>query len=409
VAADRDFAGTAPAEADAPNPRGYPSDVVVVERDGRRVVLVGTAHVSRESVELVQRVIAEERPDRVCVELDAQRFEVLTQRKKWEASDLREVMRKRQLATLVVHMVLSSYQKRIGGKLGVVPGSELLEAVRAAEALGVPVELCDREVRITLRRAWSALSFWKKSVLLSSLLVGMSETPDLDEEALRKLRERDALNEMMQELGRAFPALKLALIDERDAFLAAKIRAAEGGRLVVVVGAGHVQGMRRALEQPRDVDLAALSEIPPPSPWGQAIGWGIGLLIVGSILAIGWTKGVDAMRDSAVYWVLATGGPSALGTALAAGHPLAVLSGFVAAPFTALSPVIGAGYVTAFVQAYVVPPRVHEFQSASEDVGHPRRWWGNRLLRVLLVFVLTSLGGAAGTLMGGAEIFRALF
>lgn len=398
-----------PAAAVGVGGSGYPSDVVVVELDGRRIVLVGTAHVSRESVDLVQHVIAQERPDRVCVELDTQRFEVLTQRKKWEASDLREVMRKRQLATLIVHMVLSSYQKRIGGKLGVVPGSELLEAVRAAEALGIPVELCDREVRVTLRRAWAALSLWKKSLLLSSVLAGISSPPDLDEEALRKLRERDALNEMMQELGRALPALKVALIDERDAFLAERIRRAEGKRLVVVVGAGHLDGMRRALGEARGVDLDALSQIPPPSPWAQAVGWGVGLLIVGSIVAIGWTKGIAAMQHSAVYWILATGGPSALGTALAAGHPLTIVSGFVAAPFTALSPLIGAGYVTAFVQAYAVPPRVHEFQTASDDIAHPRRWWTSRLLRVLLVFIFTSLGGATGTFFGGAEILRTLF
>jgi len=381
----------------------------VLEVDGRRLVLVGTAHVSKESVDVVQRVIAEEHPDRVCVELDPQRYEILTERKKWEASDLREVIRKRQLATLIVHMLLSSYQKRIGGRLGVVPGSELLEAVRAAEARDIPVELCDREVRITLRRAWGALSLWKKSMLLSSVLAGVADPPELDEDALRELRQRDVLNEMMQELGRVLPALKRVLIDERDAFLATRILRAEGQRLVVIVGAGHLQGMRRALEERRDADLDALSEIPPVSPWWHVLGWGLAAVVLGSIGAIGWKHGAEAMADGALTWILSTGVPAAVGTALAGGHPLTILAGLVAAPITTLSPVLGVGYATAFVQTYLVPPRVHEFRSAGEDIAKPVRWWTNRLLRVLLVFILSSIGGAAGAWVGGVEIVRTLF
>lgn len=386
-----------------------PDDVEVVLVRGRRIVLVGTAHVSRESVEVVRRVIAEESPDRVCVELDPQRYEVLTERKKWEAADLREVIRKRQLATLLVHMLLSSYQKRIGGRLGVVPGSELLEAVRAAEARGIPVELCDREVRITLRRAWSALSLWKKSLLLSSVLAGVADPPELDEADLRRMRSRDVLNELVQELGRAFPALKRVLIDERDAFLATRILRAEGMRLVAVVGAGHLQGMRRALLDEHDADLEALSEIPSVSAWWHLLGWGLAAVVLGSIAAIGWTRGAEAMADGALFWVLATALPAAAGAALAAGHPLTILAGLLAAPVTTLSPLLGVGYATAFVQTYVVPPRVHEFRSAGDDVAHPSRWWGNRLLRVLLVFVLSSIGGAAGAWVGGVEIVRTLF
>lgn len=401
-------AGEADGAARAAEAPAYPEEVRVVEAEGRRFVLVGTAHVSQESVQLVRQVIERERPDAVCIELDQRRFEALSHKKRWESLDLREVIRNRQLATLLLNVVLSSYQKRLGGKLGVTPGSELLEASQVASERAIPVSLCDRDVRITLRRAWGGLSFWKKVGLLSGTLNAMFEAPELSEEELRRLKKQDALSELMQELGRAMPELKRALIDERDAYLATKIRATAGRNVVAVVGAGHVAGMAEAISAGRDADLAALETLPEPSPVMKLLGWSIAALVVGSLAYIGVTKGPEAAGRNALHWVLATGGPTALGAVLALGHPFTVLSGFLAAPITSLSPVIGAGYVTAFVQAYVLPPRVREFESVSDDIGTLRAWWSSRLLRVFLVFILTSIGGTIGTLMGGAELLRSL-
>jgi len=386
----------------------YPEEVRIIETDGRKFVLVGTAHVSQESVQLVREVIEREHPDAVCIELDQRRFEALSHRKRWESLDLREVIKNRQLTTLLLNVVLSSYQKRLGGKLGVTPGSELLEAANVASERNIPVSLCDRDVRITLKRAWGALSFWKKVGLLSGALTTVFETPDLNEEELRRLKKQDALSELMQELGRALPELKLTLIDERDAYLATKIRATTGQTIVAVVGAGHVSGMAVVLQDGRSVDLAPLETLPEPSAALKLFGWSIALLVVGSLGYIGVTKGPEAAGRNALYWVLATGVPTAIGAVLALGHPLTILSGFLAAPITSLSPVIGAGYVTAFVQAYVVPPRVREFESVSDDIGKLSTWWNSRLLRVFLVFILTSIGGTIGTLMGGAELLRSL-
>lgn len=386
----------------------YPEEVRIVETGGRRFVLVGTAHVSQESVQLVREVIEREHPEAVCIELDQRRFEALSQRKRWESLDLREVIRNRQLATLLLNVVLSSYQKRLGGKLGVVPGSELLEAANVAAERNIPVSLCDRDVRITLKRAWGALSFWKKVGLLSGALTTVFDAPELNEEELRRLKKQDALSELMQELGRAMPELKRTLIDERDSYLATKILATEGRTIVAVVGAGHVAGMAIVLEEARSVDLAPLETLPEPSAALKLFGWSIALLVLGSLAYIGVTKGPDAAGRNALYWVLATGTPTAIGAVFALGHPITVLSGFLAAPITSLSPVIGAGYVTAFVQAYVVPPRVIEFESVSDDIGKLRAWWNSRLLRVFLVFILTSIGGTIGTLMGGAELLRNL-
>jgi pheromone shutdown-related protein TraB len=353
-----EFEPGAGASADSAPSAAYPEEVRVVENDGRRFVLVGTAHVSQESVELVRLVIERERPDAVCIELDQRRFEALSQRKRWESLDLREVIRNRQLATLLLNVVLSSYQKRLGMKLGVMPGSELLEAARVAEELKLPVSLCDRDVRITLKRAWGALSFWKKATLLSGALSPVFDTPELNEEELRRLNKQDALSELMQELGRALPELKRTLIDERDAYLATKIRATEGKTVVAVVGAGHLSGMVDALSSAHIADLAPLETLPEPSAWLKVMGWGIAAVVVGSIAYIGVTKGPEAAGRNALFWVLATGTPTAIGAVIAFAHPLTIVSSFLAAPITSLSPVIGAGYVAAFVQAYLVPPRV---------------------------------------------------
>lgn len=396
------------ASADSAISAEYPEEVRIVEHDGRRFVLVGTAHVSQESVELVRTVIERERPDAVCIELDQRRFEALSQRKRWESLDLREVIKNRQLATLLLNVVLSSYQKRLGMKLGVMPGSELLEAARVAEELKLPVSLCDRDVRITLKRAWGALSFWQKATLLSGALSTVFDTPELDEDELRRLRKQDALSELMQELGRALPELKRALIDERDDYLAVKIRATAGNTIVAVVGAGHLSGMAAALASGRETNIASLETLPEPSPALKVFGWSLAAAVIGSIAYIGVTKGPGAAWDNALFWVLATGTPTAIGGILALGHPLTVISAFLAAPITSLSPVIGAGYVAAFVQAYVMPPRVLEFESVSDDIATLKAWWHSRLLRVFLVFVFTSIGGTIGTLTGGAELLSAL-
>ncbi len=397
------------AETERAERADYPSDVRILHLADREIIVVGTAHVSHESVDLVREVIEREKPDCVCVELDARRYEALRNESHWEGLDLREVIRKRQLATLLVNMVLASYQKQLGMKLGVTPGSEMMAATRLADQQGIAVALCDRDVRITLRRAWNELWLFRKLMLLSVIAAGAFERPELDEEQLRKLRQQDILTELMQELGRHFPALKRVLIDERDTYLAEKIRQAPGRRIVAVIGAGHMDGMCRALEQQRDVDLSQLQTIPPVHVGWKIFGWSIPVAILGSIAFIGWSKGPEAAGASALFWFLANAIPAAVGCALALGHPLTVLSAFLAAPFTSMTPVIGAGYVTSLVQVYLKPPLVRELKSATEDMGRLLMWWRSRLLRVFLVLLLTSLGSFVGTWVGGIGVVSDLF
>ena len=387
----------------------YDSDVSVLTVGEKTVILVGTAHVSQESVEIVKLVIEQEQPDGVCVELDAKRFEAISHPNRWESLDLKEIIRQQQLSTLMVNLVLASFQKRLGDKLGVLPGTEMLEAIRMAEKHNVPVILGDRDVRVTMRRAWRNTPFFRKSLLVSSLMLSIFDTTEVSEDEIRNLKKQDVLSEMMKELGTEVPTLKVVLIDERDRYLAKKIVESPGARTVAVVGAGHVAGICQTIEQQVAVDLEELNYIAPVSPLWKMVGWSIPLLIVGSIAWIGWEKGVGAAGENALFWILANGIPSGIGGILAMAHPLTILTAFVSAPFTSLTPVIGVGYVTAFVQAYLQPPIVRDFQTVAEDIAIPGRWWKSRLLRVFLAFLLPTIGSIIGTWVGGTRIVSNLF
>lgn len=387
----------------------YSSDVHFIEKNGREYIIVGTAHVSNESKNLVRQVIEQEQPDVVCIELDEQRYKTLREKTKWEALDIRQLIRQKQLPTLIINLLLASYQKRIGQKMGVDPGTELLEAANVALENNIPIELVDRDVRITLRRAWASMSFWEKMSLLASGVAGAVDDQEISEEMLQELKQKDVLSEMMRELGEAMPAMKSVLIDERDVYIAQKTRHATGQKIVSVVGAGHVEGILDILESKPDQDLSLIEEVPPPSPVGKIIGWAIPALILGAILYIGITQGASAAGENLQYWILANGIPAAIGALIALAHPATIAASFFGAPITSLTPVIGAGYVSAFVQAFFQPPVVKEFQTVSDDISHWRKWWSNKLLRVLLVFILTTLGSLIGTYVGAAEIISNLF
>jgi len=386
----------------------YPDDVEHLTLGEREIFLVGTAHVSQGSVDLVRQVIANEKPDCVCVELDEKRYKALSGRKRWESLDLKEIIRKKQLSTLLVNLILSSYQKKLGMQLGVMPGSELLEATREADRHSIPVSLCDRDVRVTLRRAWHETSFFKKGYLLATLLVSLFDTTEITEEKLEELKKKDVLSELMSELGEAMPELKRVLIDERDIYLAEKIKRSAGRKLVAVVGAGHVEGIKKRIREDNSPVMFSISTFPPVSSAFKALGWAIPLLIIGSLIAIGILKGGSVAGANLLYWILANGIPSAIGAMLAWAHPLTIASAFAAAPVTSLTPVIGAGYVTAFVQVMVRPPIVREFETVTEDMATLTGWWKNKLLRVFLAFLLPGLGSMIGTWIGGVEIISNL-
>lgn len=387
----------------------YPDDVSIIRLQDKVILLIGTAHISQESTDLVKQVIEQEQPDKVCIELDEKRFSALSKKQQWQNLDLKQIIRNKQLSTLMVNLILASYQKKLGGQLGIMPGTELLTAAKVAEENNIKTALCDRDVRITLRRAWHATPLWKKSYLLASLITSLFDKTELDEEKLAEMRKKDVLSELMSEIGEVMPEAKNALIDERDIYMAEKIKATDGDRIVAVVGAGHMAGIQNIISQDNSDKLEEIETIPPVSKIWKIIGWSIPALIILSLVLIGVQKGVGEAGANLGYWILANGIPSAIGAFIAWAHPATIFSAFAAAPITSLTPVIGAGYVTAFVQVMTRPPVVREFETVSSDIASIGGWWQNKLLRIFLVFILTGLGSSIGTWVGGYRIFSNLF
>jgi pheromone shutdown-related protein TraB len=374
--------------------------IVRVTAAGKEIVLVGTAHVSRESVEEVRRIIEEEKPDRICVELDEARHASMTQGSSWQDLNIGKVLREGKGFLLLANLVLSSFQRRLGADLGVKPGEEMLVAVRAAEERGIPYSLCDRNIQVTLRRAWSRTGLWGKSKMLSAMLSSIFVDEKLAAEEIEKLKKKDMLASMMEELAEFLPSAKEVLIDERDRYLATRIFQAKGEKIVAVVGAGHVQGVCthfEALEDGKETqDLAPLEELPQKGPAAKILPWVIPALLIG-IFALGFLKsGWQMSLDLAVKWLLANGGLAALGSLLALAHPLTIVVAFVGAPIATLNPFVGIGLFTGVAEAFLKKPRVQDFERLQDDVTSLRGFYRNRVTHILLVFFLSSIGGMIG-------------
>lgn len=399
-------AGEAPKNPAAPDdssrPNLLPSDTITRVTLGERVItLLGTAHVSRESTEEVKRVIHAEQPDHVCVEIDAQRYKSLKEGQDWSKMKINEVLRKRQGFMLLANLVLTSFQRKLGKQLGTKPGDEMKAAVAASEEAGIPYTLADREVQTTLRRAWSASSWWNKLKMLSSLLASIFSNEELSEEDIENLKRKSALDDMMDELAAFLPSVKEVLIDERDRYLATKIYQAQGQHVLAVIGAGHAPGIVRwlqALHQgTADTDLEDITHVPPATKLSKILPWIIPTIVIGLLAAgfirSGWNQGLEMF----LYWIIVNGTLSAIGAIVALAHPLTIILSFLAAPFTSLNPTIGVGIVTGLFEAYIRRPRVSDFENLTDDILTVRGFFRNRFTHALVVFFLSSIGSAAGT------------
>lgn len=376
--------------------------------DNREIVLVGTAHISKVSKELVKTTIEEETPDTVCVELDEGRLKSIKDPDRWKNTDLKTVIKTKQLATLIANLVLGSYQKRMGAQTGVKPGAELKEAVDTAEEKNIPVVLADRDIKITLKRTWACTPWYRKISLLGGLFGSIFDKTEVNEEDLAKIKEQDALNGMMQEFGKTFPEVKRVLIDERDQFLASRIKNAPGQKVVAVVGAGHMRGIASIIEENKELPSEeSISIIPKSAPIWKIIGWAIPIAIIASIIAIGYQAGVEKAGELSLQWAMLTGGGAMLGTIIAGGHPLTILVALVTAPFTGLTPLIGVGFFTALTQVYMRPPRVQEMETLSDDIWQVKKWWKNRVTRVILCFLCPGLPAIIGKILAIFKIYQA--
>ena len=372
----------------------------------KEFVLIGTAHVSKESIDEVSAVIRDEKPDLICVELDEGRYTAITRKDNWENLNMVKVFKEGKGFLLMANLVLSGFQRRMGAELGVKPGEEMKAALEIAEELGIPHALCDREVQVTLRRAWASCGLWSRNKLLATLLASAFTTEKLSAQEIEDLKNRSELDSMMGELASYLPEVKETLIDERDQYLAAKIWSSAQDnnatrRIVAVVGAGHMQGIKSHMEKiaacEKTADVSDLNKIPPKGFLSKALPFIFPLAIV-SLLAYGFFRhGADMSLSLLLRYIIWNGSLSALGAIIALGHPLSILVAFIGAPITTMSPFVGVGIFSGLTQASLSKPRVSDAQNIIDDVGSLRGFYRNRITKALLVFILSSVGSTIGT------------
>jgi pheromone shutdown-related protein TraB len=398
VAADHEF-------ADEP--------VREIERDGVHYTLLGTAHVSRASVDAVRHHLESGAFDAVAIELCESRYKALTDAGAWREMNLFSIIREGKAGMMMASLALAAYQRRIAEQFGIEPGAEMKAAMEAAEQTGLPLQLIDREIGVTLKRTSRKLSWWQRWMLTNGMILSLFSRERISEEDVERLKRGDILAETFSEFAASSPRLYAGLIEERDRFMAARLLQENGDRpgrrVLAVVGAGHLDGIADALvEERRPAErVAELAELPPPSRVWKAVPWLI-LVAVLSGFAIGFSRSPELGWSLIATWVVINGTLSALGAAVARAHPLTVCTGLVAAPLTSLNPTIGAGMVTGAVEAWLRKPKLGDFESLRDDVVHLSGWWRNRVARVFLVFFLSNLGSAAGTWVAGLSMIRQL-
>jgi pheromone shutdown-related protein TraB len=386
-------------------PTEWPN-TTLVELEGRQIYLVGTAHISQNSVREVEAVISALRPDTVCVELCQTRYDALTDDSRWRKLDIFQVLKQKKALFLMANLALSAYQRRLGEKLGVEPGAELMAGVRKAREVGAKLVLADRDIQITLKRTWANLGFWGRNKILAGLVAGIfGATEELSEDELEKMKDRDTLTEKMKEFAVSHPRVKQPLIDERDLFLISSIREATGDKIVAVVGAGHVPGM---LEHLRTVvDRAAISVIPPPGLGSRLAPWLVPALFVGGLIWGIQQRGAteQTLLEMLLAWVVPTSVGAGLGAIAALAHPLTILASIVSAPLTTLHPAIAVGMIAAPIEAWKRRPTVADCERIRDDAESLAGWYKNPFLRVLVVFILTNLGASIGVWVGVGKLF----
>jgi len=378
----------------------------------REIILVGTAHISKESMEEVDKTVRDTLPDCVAVELDEQRYESIKSPEAWKNLDIVKVLKEKRGFIMLANLVLGSFQRRMGADVGVKPGDEMRAALTVSEELGIPVEMVDRPIQTTLRRAWAKNSLWGKLKLLSALFAAAFEKEEISAEQIESLKSSNEMDSMMDELAGYLPTVKEVLIDERDRYLASHIWNCKGKKVLAVLGAGHLPGVEKFLNGiasgEKNCDTADIEEVPAAGAGAKIAGWIFPVLLIALIAAGFFTGGVKTSFDMLISWVLWNGSLAALGTLLALGHPLAIITGFVGAPLGTLNPFLAVGLFTGLVQAWVRKPKVEDMEHLADDASSLKGLYKNRIGRVLLVFFLSSLGGSIGNFIAVPALIGSL-
>jgi len=365
------------------------------------IILIGTAHISKDSVDEVKRAIKEYKPDIVAVELCKKRYDALTQKDKWENTPITSLLKSNKAYLVLAQTFLSSIQRKLGKEYGVEPGSEMIAAIKEAKKNKIEIALIDRDITVTLKRAWKKMGIREKFRLsweFMKALVGYDEE-EMKELDLEELMKEDVISSLMKEFGEIAPSVSDVLIHERDKYIAKKILdESKKGKIVAVVGAGHLKGIQNYLKKKTlDVDLKKLEEVPKKRiSIMKVIAYSIPVFVIGLFVYLILNGNWEQAADAFIWWILINGSLSALGAAIARGHPFSIATAFVAAPITSLNPAIAAGWFAGFVEAKMRTPKVKDFQALSK-IDSMKTFLNNGVIRLLMVVALANVGSMIGT------------
>ena len=363
--------------------------------DSREIILIGTAHISRESADLVDRVITEEKPDVVCVELCKTRFEAIQQKDKWQEMDIVKVIRENRTALLLSQLLMMSLQKKIAERFNINPGEDMLRAISRAEESGAEVVLADREIRVTLLRTWRMMGLWSKMKFLSDMILSLFIGENITEENIEELKQHDVLDLALKSIGEKLPELKTTLIDERDQFLACSIRNSQGRKIVAVVGAGHIPGIIENIGKAIDID--EINTIPPRSFWARFFGWGFSAAIMSLFVAGFFYSGGRTSIHMMLSWSVITAICATIGAMMLLAHPFTILASALSAPIATLHPLIATGWVAGLTEATFRKPQVRDFLDLKDDITTVKGFFRNRITRILILVVVVNLTTSIGT------------
>ncbi len=365
----------------------------------KKIILVGTAHISKESIDLVEKTIEEEQPDIIGVELDRERLGQLLSGKKWQETNIMEVVKTGKTYLFLLNILLANMQKQIGQQMGIQPGSEMLAAVKKAKEKNVPVQLLDRDVRITLKRTFDSMGLIEKLKMGGSITGGfLGFGEKVDAKKIEELKQQDLINALMKDLGKQFPSVKKVLVEERDYYIAEMIKHSPGKRIVAVVGAGHLEGIEKYIKENRKMDISKLNEIPKKSNLIKYAAYAIPAILTLMLAYALWTKGLDAVSGVLIYWIASTAILSGLGALISRAHPITILVSMVVAPLTTLHPALAAGWFAAIAEAKFNPPLVRDFEELS-NVTSIGGFYKNNITHILIVAALVNLGATIGSLL----------
>ena len=378
--------------------------VVHIKYKEKDIYLVKTAHVSADSVKDVYDTYEEIHPDTICIELDKDRYDRLNDKNHWRNTNIKTVIKSGKVGMLLVTMVLASFQRRMADKMDTSSGGEMIAGINIAKENGINLVLADRNINITFKRIWNSLGLWEKCKLLTTLILSVFEDEAISEEELNQLKQSDMLDAALSEVGKTFPGVKRILVDERDMYLAQMIKTANGNKIMAIIGAAHASGICHHINE--DIDLDALCDTTKrKSILGTILKWGIPLALI-AIIIYSFFVSFDTGRDQLLSWIIFCGLGSGIGAILGLAHPLTILVAIVVAPFTAIHPLLAAGWFAGLIEATIRKPKVQDFEDMAEDTSSLKGFYKNKVTRILLIVVLCNVFCSIGSIIAGLDVIR---